>query len=321
MARKIKNVQRHIDFKIFAGSASKDLAEKIAKHMCTDLGAVKLYKFSDGEIQPSLEETVRGDFVFIVQSTFPPAENLLELLLMIDAAYRASAYKVVAVIPYFGYARQDRKDKARVPIGAKVVANMLEAVNVSRVITMDLHADQIQGFFDIPLDHLFASNVFIPHLKKLDKKNLVIASPDIGATKRANKYADMLGVPLVICHKARKKANEVAEMRIIGDVKGKDVIIVDDIIDTGGTLKKASELMMEHGARSVRAAITHPVLSGNAYENIENSALQELWVTDTIPLRKQSPKIKVLSVAEHFADIIQRVYLNLSISETFIQRS
>ncbi len=311
---------RH-DFKIFAGSASRYLAEKISAHLGISLGLSELVQFSDGELQPSFKETVRGAFVFIVQSTFPPAENLMELLLMIDAAYRASAYKVVAVIPYYGYARQDRKDKERVPIGAKLVANMLTAANVSRIMTMDLHADQIQGFFDIPVDHLFASSVFIPYIKEnFNLNNVVIAAPDMGASKRANKYASLLHVPLVICYKARTKPNEVAEMRVIGDVKGKDVIIVDDIVDTGGTLIKAAEVMFEMGAKSVIAAITHPVLSGNAYQRIENSDITQLLVTDTIPLRAETKKIKVLSVAKHFADVIKRVYENQSISEIFQQK-
>ncbi len=310
----------NIKLKLFSGRANKTLAEKIAKHLGTDLGEVEIQKFSDGEIQPSYKETVRGDFVFIVQSTFPPAENLMELLLMIDAAFRASAYKIVAVIPYFGYARQDRKDKPRVSIGAKLVANMLHAAGVSRVMTMDLHADQIQGFFDVPVDHLYASSVFVPYLKELNLSDMVIAAPDAGGVKRANAYSKFLQTPLVICHKFRVQANEVDEIRIIGDVKGKNVVLVDDIIDTAGTITLAAEKMKQAGAKSVRAVISHPVLSGPAYERIEHSALDELIVTDSIPLKKESPKIKVLSIAKLFADVIEKVFNNQSISENFIQK-
>ncbi len=305
--------------KIFSGRATRYLAEKIADKLGIELGKVSVSEFSDGEFEPSFDETVRGAYVFIIQSTFTPTDNLFELLLMIDAAYRASAYKVVAVIPYLGYARQDRKDKPRVPIGAKVVANMLSAVNVSRVMTMDLHADQIQGFFDVPVDHLYASTVFVPYLKQLNLDNMVIAAPDMGGSKRANAYARFLETPLVVTHKVRKKANQVAEMRIIGDVKDKNVIIVDDIVDTAGTLTKAAEKMMEMGAKSVRAAITHPVLSGPAYDRIKNSVLTELIVTDTIPVKEDCEKITVLSVSELFADIIGMVYNNSSISSKFIQ--
>lgn len=304
--------------KIFSGSATTYLSEKIAKSSGIELGNVSLCKYSDGEFQPSYDETVRGDYVFIIQSTFAPTDNLFELLLMIDAAKRASAYSTVAVIPYFGFARQDRKDKPRVAIGAKLVANLLMAAGVSRVITMDLHADQIQGFFDIPVDHLFSSAVFVPYVNKLNLMDLVIASPDMGGSKRANSYAKFLNSPLVICHKTRKKPNEVGEMTIIGDVEGKNVIIVDDIIDTAGTIVKAANLMASRGAKSVRAMITHPVLSGPAYERIENSILTELIVSDSIPLKQKSSKITVLSVADLFADVIKKVYEHKSISSNFI---
>jgi len=304
--------------KLFSGSATTYLADKIANSYGTNLGNVSLFKYSDGEFQPSFDETVRGDYVFIIQSTFPPSDNLFELLLMIDAARRASAYKTVAVIPYFGFARQDRKDKPRVAIGAKLVANLLTAAGVSRVITMDLHADQIQGFFDVPVDHLYSSSIFIPYVNGLNLDDLVIASPDMGGSKRANSYAKFLNKPLVICHKTRKKPNEIEEMTIIGDVEGKNVIIVDDIIDTAGTIVKAAGLMMSKGAQSVRAMITHPVLSGPAYERIENSPLTELIVTDSIPLKQKSAKITVLSVADLFADVIKKVLENKSISSNFI---
>lgn len=292
--------------KIFAGRASKHLAEQIAQKFGAPLGDVKVMEFSDGEFQPSFEETVRGQDVFIVQSTMPPTENLFELLLMVDAAKRASARKIVAVIPYFGFARQDRKDKPRVAIGAKLIANMLMAAGVNRIMTMDLHADQIQGFFEVPVDHLFASTLFFNEMKKLDDGNLIMAAPDAGGAKRANAYAKKLDTGLAICHKHRKKANEVAEMTVIGDVAGKDVILIDDMCDTAGTLTKAAELFMEKGAKSVRAFCTHAVLSGPAYDRINNSQLTELIVTDTIPLKQQSEKIRVISVADLFADVINR---------------
>lgn len=306
------------EIKIFAGSASPDLAYAIAEQYGVAPGNVVLQKFSDGEFQTSLEETVRGAYVFLIQSTFPPADNLFELLLMADAAKRASAAKITVVMPYFGWARQDRKDKPRVAIGSKLVANMLEAAGVTRVMTMDLHADQIQGFFEVPVDHLFASSVFIPYIQSLNLPNLVMGAPDTGGTKRANAYAKHLGCELVICYKHRKKANEVAEMMLIGDVKGKDVIIVDDIIDTAGTITKAADMMMESGANSVRAMITHPVLSGPAYDRIEESALTELITTDSIPLKQESKKIKVITVASLFADVMQRVVSHESISSNFI---
>ena len=304
------------NIKIFSGTTSLYLSEQIAKAYGTTLGNVTMNHYSDGEYQPSLNETVRGDYVFIVQSTFTPADNLLELLLMIDAARRASAYKIAAVIPYFGFARQDRKDKPRVAIGAKLIANLLTKAGVDRIITMDLHADQIQGFFDVPVDHLYSSTIFVPFINSLKLENLVIASPDIGGSKRANTYSKFLQVPMVICHKYREKANEVSEMTVIGDVKGKNVIIIDDIIDTAGTLSKAADLMMGQGALSVRAFITHPVLSGPAYDRITESKLTELYVTDTIPLKKPHPKIKVLTVANLFAEVIKKVFTCQSISET-----
>jgi ribose-phosphate pyrophosphokinase len=304
--------------KIFAGRASKILAEQVATKFGTTLGDVKVVEFSDGEFQPSFEETVRGQDVFIVQSTMPPTENLFELLLMVDAAKRASARKIIAVIPYFGFARQDRKDKPRVAIGAKLIANMLQAAGVNRVMTMDLHADQIQGFFEVPVDHLFASTLFFNEMKTLDNGNLIMAAPDAGGAKRANAYAKKLNTGLAICHKQRKKANEVAEMTVIGEVAGKDVILIDDMCDTAGTLTKAAELFIEKGAKSVRAFCTHAVLSGPAMERINNSKLTELIVTDTIPLKEKSDKIRVVSVADLFADVINRLVHNESISTHFI---
>jgi ribose-phosphate pyrophosphokinase len=307
-----------IGVKIFSGRATKVLATKIAERYGIPIGNVIVTDFSDGEFQPSYEETVRGQDVFIIQSTMPPSDSLFELLLMIDAARRASARKIIAVIPYFGFARQDRKDKPRVAIGAKLVANMLMAAGVDRVMTMDLHADQIQGFFEVPVDHLFASTIFYSEMQKFNTGNLIMAAPDAGGTKRANTYAKKLDVGLAICHKSRKKANEVAEMTVIGDVTGKDVILIDDMCDTAGTLTKAADLFMEKGALSVRAFCTHAVLSGPAYERIENSRLTELIVTDTIPLKQQSSKIRVLSVADLFADVIKRLVSNESISSHFI---
>jgi ribose-phosphate pyrophosphokinase len=304
--------------KIFACSQSVYLAEQIAKNYGVPLGKVTFSKFSDGEFQPSFEETVRGQDVFIVQSTMPPSDNLFELLLLVDAAKRASARKIIALMPYFGFARQDRKDKPRVAIGAKLVANMLMAAGVNRVITMDLHADQIQGFFEVPVDHLFASTIFYPELEKLNNGNLIMAAPDAGGAKRANSYAKKLNTSLAMCHKHRKKANEVAEMTVIGDVAGKDVILLDDMCDTAGTLTTAADLFMEKGALSVRAFCTHAVLSGPAYERIENSKLTELVVTDTIPLKHHSDKIRVLSTAELFADVIRRLVNNQSISSHFL---
>lgn len=307
-----------IGVKIFAGRASKDLAERVAASYGVSLGDVKVMEFSDGEFQPSFEETVRGQDVFIVQSTMPPSDNLFELLLMIDAARRASARKIIAVCPYFGFARQDRKDKPRVAIGAKLVANMLMAAGVDRIMTMDLHADQIQGFFEVPVDHLYGSTIFFPEMERLNTGNLVMAAPDAGGAKRANSYAKKLETGLAICHKHRKRPNEVAEMTVIGDVEGKNVILVDDMCDTAGTLTTAADLFIAKGAKSVRAFCTHAVLSGPAYERIENSNLTELIVTDTIPLRQHSDKIRVLSVAELFGDVIRRMVNNQSISSHFV---
>lgn len=305
-------------FKIFAGNATRELAEKIASNLGTSLGNVEIFRFSDGEFQPSFEETVRGEDVFIIQSTFPPTENLFEVLQMVDAAKRASANNITAVIPYFGFARQDRKDRPRVSIGAKLVANLLSAAGVNRVMTMDLHADQIQGFFEVPVDHLYASTIFLPYIQSLNLPDLVMAAPDTGGTKRANSYAKYLDCDLAICYKQREKANEIASMTVIGNVKGKDVVIVDDMIDTAGTLTKAAQMMMEHGAKSVRAVCTHAVLSGPAHERIENSVLTELIVTDTIPLARKNSKIKVLTVADLFSTVISSVLNHESISKSFI---
>ncbi len=305
--------------KFFAGRGSEYLAARIAESYGTTLGSSDVLHFSDGEYQTVYNESIRGCTVFIIQSTFPPTDNLMELLMMVDAARRASAYKVVAVIPYFGWARQDRKDRPRVPITAKLVANMLHAAGADRVMTMDLHADQIQGFFDFPVDALYASGIFIPYLRSLGIDNLSIAAPDMGGAKRANTYAKHLGTPIIISHKERAKANVVGNMTAIGDVEGRNIIIVDDMIDTAGTICMSADMLMDKGAASVRAAITHPVLSGAAYEKINASALQEIIVTDTIPLRqdKDLSKFKVLSVAELFADVIERVYNNKEISSIF----
>jgi len=304
--------------KIFSGRYSVELANKIAKSFGISLGNVVFNSFSDGEFQPSYEETVRGQKVFIIQSTPPPFDNLFELLLMIDAAKRASAKEIIAVVPYFGMARQDRKDKPRVPIGAKLVANLISSAGATRIMTIDLHADQIQGFFEVPVDHLFGSTVFIKYIESLKLKNLIIASPDVGGSKRANAYAKHFNSEIVICYKKRLVANKIDEMKIIGDVKGKDVILVDDMIDTGGTLVKASKIMKDVGASSVRAICTHPVLSGNAYENIEQSLIEELIVTDTLPINQQSSKIKVLTIANLFSDVIHNMNKNKSISSQFI---
>lgn len=294
------------------------LAEKIAASYGQELGTMLISKFSDGEFQTSFEETVRGCDVFIIQSTFPPSDNLFELLLMIDAAKRASAKNITAVIPYFGFARQDRKDKPRVAIGAKLVSNLLVTAGITRIITMDLHADQIQGFFDMPVDHLYASSIFLPYIQGLNLPRLTMASPDMGGTKRVNAYAKFLNCEMVICYKQRKKANVIESMTLIGEVEGKDIILVDDIVDTAGTLTKAADLMMEKGAASVRAICTHPILSGKAYESIEKSKITELIVTDTIPLKSTSPKIKVLSVADLFADVLGKVHNFESISSHFL---
>lgn len=304
--------------KIFAGEASRGIAESIARSYGVELGKVIVSKFSDGEFQPSYEETVRGKDVFIVQSTMPPTENLFELLLLIDGARRASAKSVNAVIPYFGWARQDRKDRPRVSIGAKMVANLLTAAGVDRIMTMDLHADQIQGFFEVPVDHIYGSTIFIPYIQSLGIDNLTIAAPDTGGTKRANAYAKYFDADLAICYKQRSRANHIASMTVIGEVKDRNVVLVDDMCDTAGTLTKAAEMMMEHGAKSVRAICTHAVLSGPAFERIENSALTELIVLDTIPLSQKCDKITVLSVADLFAKVIRNVQDHSSISTHFI---
>jgi len=306
--------------KFFTGRNSRYLSENIAKSFGVEMGKSSVTVFSDGEFSTAYDESVRGATVFIIQSTFAPTDNLFELLLMIDAAHRASAYKVVAVLPYFGWARQDRKDRPRVAIGAKLVANLLCAAGVDRVMTMDLHADQIQGFFDVPVDHLYASSIFVPYIKNLNLNNIAIAAPDMGGAKRANAYARFLDSSLVICHKNRDRANQVGEMTAIGDVEGKNVVILDDMIDTAGTITKAADMMIAKGAISVRAVATHAVLSGPAYERIADSKITELVVTDTIPLRKDkdTSKIRVLSVADLFADVINKVYNYQSISTKFI---
>jgi ribose-phosphate pyrophosphokinase len=305
--------------KIFSGRGSQYLAERIAQKFGEPLGKVNIQQFSDGEIGVEFEESIRGQFVFLIQSTFSPTDNLMELLLMIDAAKRASAYKVIAVMPYYGYARQDRKDRPRVAIGSKLVANMLTAAGADRVITMDLHAPQIQGYFDIPVDHLDSSAIFIPYIEKLDLPNLTFAAPDVGSANRIREVASFFEAEMVICDKHRKRANEIASMVVIGDVEGKDIILIDDICDTGGTLAKSAGLLKEKGATSVRAFCTHPVLSRNAYENIDNSALEELVVCDTIPLKKESSKIKVASTAELFAVAIRNAFENKSINSLFLR--
>ena len=304
--------------KIFACSQSEELATKIASKFGVSLGNVITSNYSDGEFQPSFEESIRGARLFIIGSTNPGPRNLMEMLLMIDAAKRASARHITAVLPYFGWARQDRKDKPRVPIAAKLVAKMLEAAGATRIITMDLHADQIQGFFEKPVDHLFASTIFLPYLRDLNLENLTIASPDMGGSKRAYAYSKALQSDVVICYKQRAKANVISHMELIGDVTGKNVVLVDDMVDTAGTLTKAADLMMERGALSVRAICTHPILSGNAYERIENSKLEELIVTDSIPVIQESSKIRILSCADLFADVMKKVHHNESISSQFI---
>ena len=304
--------------KFFAGRNSKPLAEKIARSFGVELGKTTVLEFSDGEIQPYYNESVRGCTVFLVQSTPPPAENILELLLMIDAAKRASAYKVVAVLPYFGYGRQDRKDKPRSSIGAKLKANLLVSAGVDRVMTMDMHADQLQGFFDVPVDHLYASAVFVPYIKSLGVQDLAIAAPDMGGTKRANAYARFLECQMVICYKTRKKPNVVEEIRAIGEMEGKNIFIVDDMIDTAGTICLAAEMMKNEGAKSVRVVATHPVLSGPAYDRINDSDIDEVLVTDTIPINNQSSKIKIISIADIFGEVIRKVYNYQSISSHFI---
>ena len=304
--------------KLFSGTSSRYLAEKIAQHYGQPLGDVIIDKFSDGEMSPHYIESVRGCEVYLIQSTFSPSDNLMELLLLIDAAKRASAQHVVAVVPYFGYARQDRKDKPRVAIGAKLVANLFSAAGADRLMTCDLHAGQIQGFFDFPVDHFDGSSIFVPYLKNIPRDNLIFASPDVGGVKRTRNFAKFFEVDMVVCDKYRKRSNEVASMQVIGEVEGKDVVLVDDLVDTAGTLCKAANILKEKGAQSVKAISTHPVLSGNAYEKIENSELEELAVTDTIPLKQESSKIKVLSVAKLFADAIQKIHGHESISPLFI---
>lgn len=305
-------------FLVFSGTNTRYLAEKICQELGCPLGNLVVTKFSDGEFAVSYEESIRGKDVFLVQSTFPNSDNLMELLLMIDAAKRASANHIIAVIPYFGWARQDRKDKPRVSIGAKLVSDMLAAAGIDRLITMDLHADQIQGFFNVPVDHLYASNILLPYVQSLHLKDLVIASPDVGGSKRANTYAKYLGCPLVLCNKTRARANVVESMQIIGDVKGKNVVIVDDMVDTAGTITKAANIMLEGGAKSVRACASHCVMSGPASERVQNSALEEIVFTDSIPCTQRCSKVKQLSVARLFAETIRRVVDNKSISSQYL---
>lgn len=305
--------------KIFSVRGSKAIAERIAESYGQPLGNIEILSFSDGEFQPSIDETVRGGRVFLVGSTMPPTDNLMELLLMIDASKRASAKHITAVIPYFGWARQDRKDKPRVPIGAKMVANLLTAAGATRIMTMDLHADQIQGFFEVPVDHIFASALFVPHIKNLGLEDLTIASPDMGGSKRANNYAKWLESEVVICYKQRKKANVIDKMTVIGDVEGRNVVLIDDMIDTAGTLTKAADMLMDKGALSVRAYCTHGVLSGKAVERVMNSQLQELVITDTIPHESLPEKIKTISIADLFAHVMQKVHRHESISSHFLE--
>jgi ribose-phosphate pyrophosphokinase len=305
--------------KIFACTQSTEIGENIAKAYGVKLGKVIFHNFSDGEFQPSFEESIRGSRIFLIGSTQPSSDNLMELLLMIDAAKRASARHITAVMPYFGWARQDRKDKPRVPIGAKLIAKLLETAGATRIITMDLHADQIQGFFEKPVDHLYASTIFIPYLESLKLDNLTIASPDMGGSKRAYAYSKFLKSDVVICYKQRKKANIISHMELIGNVEGKNVVLVDDMVDTAGTLTTAADLMMERGAKSVRAICTHPLLSGKAYERIENSKLKELIISDSIPIKNKSKKIKVLSSANLFAEVMKNVHNNKSINPFFIK--
>src|SRR5574344_75676 len=305
-------------YMVFSGTSTRYLAEKICQSLGCELGQLVITKFSDGEFAVSYEESIRGRDVFLVQSTFPTSDNLMELLLMIDAAKRASASHIIAVIPYFGWARQDRKDKPRVSIGAKLVADLLSVAGIDRLITMDLHADQIQGFFDVPVDHLYGSGVILPYLKNLHLKNLVIASPDVGGAKRAKSYARYLDCPLVLCNKTRARANVIAEMQVIGDVKDKDVVIVDDMVDTAGTITKAADIMKASGARSVRAVASHCVMSGPASERVDNSVLEEIVFTDSIPYLHKCDKLKQLSIAAMFAETINRVMNNESISSQYI---
>ena len=305
-------------FLVFSGTKTRYLAEKICRTLDCPLGKMNIQYFADGEFSISYEESIRGRDVFLVQSTFPNSDNLMELLLMIDAAKRASAHSIIAVIPYFGWARQDRKDKPRVSIGAKLIADILSVAGIDRLITMDLHADQIQGFFNVPVDHLYASSVFLKYIEKqLPLHNLVMATPDVGGTKRASSYSKFLEIPMVICHKTRQQANEVADMRIIGDVKDKDVLLVDDIVDTAGTITRAADLMMANGARTVRAMVSHAVMSDPATQRVEQSALKEMIFTDSIPYVKTIEKVTVLSVAEMFAESIRRVRNDESISSLY----
>ncbi|MCC8133181.1 MAG: ribose-phosphate pyrophosphokinase [Tannerellaceae bacterium] len=306
-------------FLVFSGTNSRYLAEKICKSLNCPLGQMNIQHFADGEFSVSYEESIRGRDIFLVQSTFPNSENLMELLLMIDAAKRASAHSIIAVVPYFGWARQDRKDQPRVSIGAKLIADMLSTAGINRLITMDLHADQIQGFFNIPVDHLYASSVFLKYIQEcLPVDNLMIATPDVGGTKRASSYSKYLGLPMVICHKSRLRANEVAEMRIIGDVKGLDVLLIDDMVDTAGTITRAADLMMANGAKSVRAIASHAVMSDPASQRVEESALTEMIFTDSIPYYKNCNKVKVLSIADMFAEAIRRVCKDESISSLYV---
>ncbi|MDO5570647.1 MAG: ribose-phosphate pyrophosphokinase [Bacteroidales bacterium] len=305
-------------FKVFSGSNTRYLAEKICASLGCELGNMIVQHFADGEFGVSFEESIRGNHVFLVQSTFPNADNLMELLLMIDAAKRASAKSIIAVIPYFGWARQDRKDQPRVAIGAKLIADLLSVAGIDRLITMDLHADQIQGFFNVPVDHLYASTVFVPYIDSLKLENLVIASPDVGGSKRANSYAKYFGVPMVLCHKSRAKANVIENMVVIGDVKGKNVVLVDDMVDTAGTITKAADLMIAQGAKSVRAITSHAVMSDPATERVSGSQLEEIIFTDSIPYTKNCPKAHVISIAGMFAETIKRVMDNESISSQFI---
>ncbi len=305
--------------KIFSGRATTYLADKIAQAYGESLGEVKYQQFSDGEMSPFLAESVRGHEVFIVQSTFPPADNFMELLLMIDAAKRASAESINVIIPYFGYARQDRKDKPRVAIAAKMIANLLSAAGATRIMACDLHADQIQGFFDIPVDHLDGAYIFIPYLKSLGLSDIMFASPDVGGIKRARYFAKHFNADLAVCDKYRKEANKVESMRLIGEVEGKDVILVDDLVDTAGTICKAAQLLKDNGAKSVRAVCTHPVLSGKAYETLSQSVLEEIVVTDTIPLKEHISKIKVITVSNLFAKAIRKIHDRESISSLFIK--
>jgi ribose-phosphate pyrophosphokinase len=311
----------HVEVKLLGGTSSRDLAKKIGNFYGEALANLEMQYFSDGEFQPIINESVRGNYIFIIQSTNPPASNLMELLMVVDASRRASAEYITAVIPYFGFARQDRKDRPRVAIGAKLMANLLVASGVDRVMTMDLHAGQIQGFFDIPVDHLNSTAIFIPWLEKQKIENLIFASPDVGSTKRTRVYSHHFDTDFVICDKHRKKANEIADMILIGDVQGKNVVLVDDLVDTAGTLCKAAEIIMEKGAASVRAICTHAVLSGPAYERIEDSVLSELIVTDTIPLKQESKKIKVLTVSQLFARAIRNTHEHKSINSLFITQS